>query len=101
MRRTGLATISLAALLTVTIGSRGAVALDGDRFLHADGFVVNAVDTTGSGDVFRGAFIVGLLRGMEPGARLRFANAAAALSCTRAGALDGVPRESELLQLLP
>ena len=87
-------------LLTVTIGARGAVALDGDQFLRADGFVVNATDTTGSGDVFRGAFIVGLLRGMGTTACLRFANAAAAVSCTRAGALDSVPQESELLQLL-
>jgi sugar/nucleoside kinase (ribokinase family) len=87
-------------LLTVTVGARGAVALEEDRFLRAEGFVVNAIDTTGSGDVFRGAFIVGLLRGLGTSACLRFANAAAALSCTRAGALDGVPQESELLQLL-
>ena len=49
-------------LLTVTVGERGAVALDGDRFVHVNGFPVQAVDTTGSGDVFRGAFIAGLLK---------------------------------------
>ena len=37
----------------------------------------DAVDTTGAGDVFRGAFIYGLLRGDAPPALLRFANAAA------------------------
>jgi sugar/nucleoside kinase (ribokinase family) len=87
-------------LLTVTVGARGAVALDGDRFVHADGFRVTAIDTTGSGDVFRGAFIAGLVRGMRTDQLLRFANAAAALSCTKAGALDGVPSEGEVLQLL-
>ena len=87
-------------LLTVTVGARGAVALDGDRFVHADGFFVHAVDTTGSGDVFRGAFITGLLQGLPTDRLLRFANAAAAMSCTRAGALDGVPSVSEVHGLL-
>ena len=87
-------------LLTVTVGRRGAVALDGDDFVQADGFSVHAVDTTGSGDVFRGAFIVGLLEGMGPAGLLRFANAAAAVSCTKAGALDGVPTRAEAERLL-
>ena len=84
----------------MTIGPRGAVALDGDRFVHADGFFVHAMDTTGSGDVFRGAFINGLLRGLATEPLLRFANAAAAVSCTRAGALDGVPTLHEVQKLL-
>ena len=87
-------------LLTVTTGARGAVALDGDRFVSVAGFPVVAVDTTGSGDVFRGAFIAGLLHGMLTEALLRYANAAAALSCTRAGALDGVPSRAEVEELL-
>jgi sulfofructose kinase len=61
---------------------------------------VNAVDTTGSGDVFRGAFITGLVRGLSTSRMLRFANAAAALSCMKAGALDGVPREQDVLELV-
>ena len=87
-------------LLTVTVGDRGAVALHDDRFVQVEGFRVVAVDTTGSGDVFRGAFIAGLLRGQSPVEMLRFANAAAALSCTKAGALDGVPALADVLQLL-
>lgn len=87
-------------LLTVTVGARGAVALDGDRFVCVEGFAVRAVDTTGSGDVFRGAFIAGLLQGLAPAEVLRLANAAAAVSCTKAGALDGVPTLPEVQKLL-
>lgn len=87
-------------LLCVTLGARGAVALDGDRFLHEPAFTVNAVDTTGAGDVFRGGLIYGLLEGWPLERTLRFANAAAAVSCTRAGALDGVPSLQEVQQLL-
>lgn len=78
-------------LLCVTLGARGAMLLDGDRLYHEPAFPVAASDTTGAGDVFRGAFIAALLRGDAPAGILRFANAAAAISCTRHGAIDGVP----------
>lgn len=87
-------------LLTVTVGEGGAVALDGDHFVRVEGFRVSPVDTTGSGDVFRGAFIAGLLRGLPVAELLRFANAAAAVSCTKAGAMDGVPAPAEVQKLL-
>jgi sugar/nucleoside kinase (ribokinase family) len=80
-----------ARLRCVTLGAQGALLLDGDRVYRAAAPTVDAVDTTGAGDVFRGAFIVALLRGDAPEAMLRFANAAGALSCTKAGALGGVP----------
>lgn len=86
-------------LLVVTVGHRGAVALDGDRFVVSPGFTVAAVDTTGSGDVFRGAFIHGLLGGWSVDRTLRFANAAAALACTRLGAMAGIPDLDEALAL--
>jgi sugar/nucleoside kinase (ribokinase family) len=57
--------------------------LDGDRLHHALGFEVDAVDTTGARDVFRGALMSALLRGDTPEAMLRFANNAAGISCTR------------------
>jgi sugar/nucleoside kinase (ribokinase family) len=78
-------------LLCVTLGARGAMLVAGDRLYHEPAHQIAAVDTTGAGDVFRGAFIVALLRGDGPADILRFANAAAALSCTRVGAMAGVP----------
>lgn len=87
-------------LLCITIGREGAVALDGDRFLHSPGFEVHALDTTGSGDVFRAGFIYALLQGWDAERTLRFANAAAAVSCTRIGAMNGVPAWNEIHELL-
>jgi sugar/nucleoside kinase (ribokinase family) len=58
------------------------------------------VDTTGAGDVFRGAFIYAMLRGLPPGEVLRVANAAAAISVTRPGALDSVPTLLEVQRFL-
>ena len=82
--------------ICVTLGHRGAMLLDADRLHHAPAFRVEPVDTTGAGDVFRGALIYSLLRGDPPEAMLRFANAAAAVSCTREGAIDGVPTLPEV-----
>src|SRR5687768_186372 len=87
-------------MLCVTLGSRGAMLLDGDRLHHVPAFAVDAVDTTGAGDVFRGALIYSLLKGDGPEMMLRFANAAAAVSCTREGAIGGVPTLGEVEALI-
>ncbi len=84
-----------AGMLCVTLGARGAMLLDGDRLYHEPAFQAAVLDTTGAGDVFRGGFITALLRGDRPGDILRFANAAAAISCTRLGAINGVPTLEE------
>lgn len=88
------------ARLCVTLGASGALLLDADRLYRVAGHAVHAVDTTGAGDVFRGAFIYALLRGDAPDRILAFANAAAAASCTREGAIGGVPTLGEVDRLL-
>ena len=87
-------------MLCVTMGAKGSMLLVDDTLHRAPGFQVEAVDTTGAGDVFRGALIFSLLRGDVPEAMLRFANAAAAVSCTREGAIAGVPTLEEINRLL-
>jgi sulfofructose kinase len=87
-------------LMCVTLGAHGATILAGDTLHHEPAFPVDAMDTTGAGDVFRGAFIYALLRGESPQSMLRFANAAAAVSCTRAGAMDAVPDLDDVKKML-
>ena len=87
-------------LLCVTLGAHGAMLLDGDDIVTEPAFTVHAVDTTGAGDVFRAAFIYAMLKEYPPQQMLRFANAAAAISCTRAGAMASVPGLQEIENLL-
>ena len=54
-------------------------------------FKVEAVDTTGCGDVFHGAYAFALARGLGLEDRIRFAAAAAALKATRPGGQAGIP----------
>jgi len=86
-------------MVCVTLGARGALMLAGDRLYRVAGIPVDVVDSTGAGDVFRGAFIAALLRGNGPQDILRFANLAAALSCTRPGAIGGIPALAEIQAL--
>jgi len=89
-----------AGLLCVTLGTAGSMALDGDRLIHVPAFKVHAVDTTGAGDVFRAGFVYALLAGRPTLDILKFANAAAAVSCTRLGAMGSAPTLAEVEQML-
>ncbi|EOC0119550.1 PfkB family carbohydrate kinase [Cronobacter sakazakii] len=76
----------------VTLGKEGCLWLENDDTLHRQaGFTVEAVDTTGAGDVFHGALAVMLARGESPQEAVRFASAVAALKCTRPGGRAGIP----------
>jgi sulfofructose kinase len=87
-------------LLCVTLGTAGSMALDGDRLIHVPAFKVHAVDTTGAGDVFRAGFVYGLLAGWPTLDVLKFANAAAAVSCTRLGAMGSAPTLADVEHML-
>lgn len=92
-----------ARLAAVTQGERGvswieAGAREGLRHLPA--FVVPVVDTLAAGDVFHGAFALELARGKAPADALRFAAAAAAIKCTRAGGRSGSPSRDEVERFL-
>ncbi|MDD5603308.1 MAG: ribokinase [Eubacteriales bacterium] len=72
-------------------GKNGAFIITGEDKKHVPGFKVTPVDTTGAGDSFNAAFAVGLAEGMNVEESVRFANAAAALSVTAAGAQTAMP----------
>lgn len=83
----------------MTRGSEGVLYNDESGALHTRrSFKVTPVDTTGAGDTFNGAFAVFFHQGMEEA--VRKANAAAALSVTKAGAQSGMPTAAELEDFL-
>jgi len=57
-------------------------------------------DTIGAGDTFTGALAAALARGLALEGAMQWANAAAALSVTRAGATGGMPSQAEVAALL-
>ncbi|MCL5744941.1 MAG: PfkB family carbohydrate kinase, partial [Acidobacteria bacterium] len=80
----------------MTLGAHGALALVEGKFVYSPGYTVNAVDTTGAGDVFHGAFCYAVLEGMAMREALDFSNAMAALNCTAMGARGGIRKLAEV-----
>ena len=71
------------AFVCVTLGPDGVRYLLDGKLRHQPGYAIDAVDTLAAGDVWHGAFALGLARGIEVEDALDYANAAAALKCTR------------------
>ena len=73
-----------------TLGPDGVLVWDGSRFHYAAAYQIDAVDTTGAGDIFHAGFIYGLLQGWPLERQLDFSCAAAALNCREVGARGGI-----------
>ncbi len=86
--------------LAVTLGERGALSLEAEGIRHWPAFAVSAIDTVGAGDVFHGAFALGLAETMPLPRAMRFAAAAAALKCARPGGRSGIPDRAAVERLL-
>jgi sugar/nucleoside kinase (ribokinase family) len=58
------------------------------------------VDTTGAGDVYHGAFLVGLLHGWDLRTVATFSSAVAAIKCTQLSGRRGIPSFERTLAFL-
>jgi len=78
-----------------TMGSKGALFVKGDIRHFVAAKQVTAVDSTGAGDTFIGFFLASHMRADDIHEALAIATAAAAISVTRHGAADSIPRLDE------
>ena len=86
--------------ISVTSGERGVKWLEDGSVHHLPAFEVDAVDTTGAGDVFHGAFALALAEGSTERDAFEFGAATAAVKCSRLGARSGIPRRSDVEEFL-
>jgi len=87
-------------LAAVTLGEHGVRWADDDGLHALPAFAVEAVDTTGAGDVFHGAFAFALGAGWPVRRAFQFSAAVAALKCTRPGGRAGVPDFATAMSLV-
>lgn len=80
----------------VTLGELGCLIYDGTNLEIVQPLLIEAVDTCGAGDVYRGGFAYGLLRGWSLRDSAAYANIAAALQCTEYGNASVVPSKAEI-----
>jgi len=71
----------------------------GEKRIQQDAFSIQAVDTTGAGDVFCGALAVAILDGLPPRESLAFASAGAAIKCQGKGNRDPLPTREGIARL--
>lgn len=79
------------ANVVITLGERGLIWKRGQESGSLPAPSVAAVDTTGAGDAFHGAFAAAVADGREWRTVLEYASVAGALCCTRLGARSGLP----------
>ena len=74
------------SIVAITMGANGCLLASKDQIVHVPAFTVKPVDTTGAGDAFMGGLSYGLLQKWDLERVGAFANACAALCCTKVGA---------------
>jgi sulfofructose kinase len=85
-----------AALAAVTLGERGVVYATVRGVARLPAFAIDAVETLGAGDVYHGAYALALAEGAAIDEALRFAAAAAAEKCRRAGGRAALPERADV-----
>ena len=83
--------VGISPNVVITLGDKGLIWRQGETRGALPAFPVTAIDTTGAGDAFHGAFAAAVAQGMAWDEILRYASAAGALCCTKAGARLGLP----------
>jgi sugar/nucleoside kinase (ribokinase family) len=83
-----------------TEGDKGCHTITAEERFNTPAFHVDVVDTTGAGDVFHGAYIVGLMQGWDLRRVARFASAVSAIKCTRLGGRAGIPDFEQTMAFL-
>ena len=87
-------------IVVITQGKKGGIIYDGKEIKEYPAFLVDAVDSNGSGDVFHGAFAFCVASGYNYYDACVFSSAVSALKCTKIGARNGVPTYNETVKFL-
>ena len=87
-------------IILVKLGAQGVFVVADNQARRIAGHKVDAVDATGAGDVFAGAFLAECAAGRDAFAAAAYANAAAALSTTGYGAVAPIPRREAVEERL-
>ncbi len=91
---------SSAPTVVITLGERGVIWRRGSEGGNLSAPPVAAIDSTGAGDAFHGAFAAALSAAMAWPDVLRYASVAGAFCCTQMGARPGLPNRGQHLALL-
>jgi len=89
-----------AGIVALTLGAEGTLVSTPEARAHLPARCVRAVDATGAGDTFDGAFLARIILGDDPFAAADYANAAAAIAVRGYGAVAPMPHRASVEALL-
>lgn len=84
--------------IIITLGERGSIMEENGKVRKFKAFKAKAIDTTGAGDIFHGAFVYGLSKGMTIEKNIEFASACASLSVEKLGGRNSIPEIEEVME---
>lgn len=87
-------------VVVITQGKNGGIMYDGNQIKDYPAFIVDAVDSNGSGDVFHGAFAFSVNKGYNYYDACVFSSAVSAIKCTSVGARSGAPTFDKTVEFL-
>jgi len=83
-------------IAVIKLGDKGAIVATRDEIIREPAFDVVELDPTGAGDVYDGAFVVGMLEGWPLKKTAKFASAAGAIKVTKFGPMEGPESQKEV-----
>ena len=88
-------------IVIFTFGAKGCCGVSKNgEFFRLDAYSVSVEDTVGAGDVFHGAFLAALIRGMTVRDAAQFSSAVSAIKCTRIGGRAGIPNYDTTIRFM-
>ena len=87
-------------ILALKCGSEGAIVIFEGRKEYIPALKVNAIDTSGAGDTFAGAFLAQIIQGESPFEAARFAVVASGISVQGYGAMAPIPNRKQVLRAM-
>lgn len=82
----------------ITLGEKGCLIYNGKKIDFLPAYDVKITDTSGAGDIFRGAFSFGILNNWDIKKCASFANKVAALQCSKLGNSAAIPTKQEIAE---
>ena len=86
--------------IVITLGERGLIYEENNQIKQLAAYNVNAIDTTGAGDIFHGAFAYGLIKDFPFLSNLKFSSMASAISVETLGGRKSIPSVDDVLETL-
>lgn len=85
--------------VVITLGNKGLIWQQGKQVGSMPALQVDAIDTTGAGDAFHGAFTSAIAANMNWTDCLAYASVAGSLCCTIMGARQGLPKRQQHIEM--